>query len=81
MRAFTQLLRELLPEEMPAIDVDESSAWHIDVLGYDKPELCLKYYADEKTRESWRIDFPGNPIPARVVVEFGARRYRFPRSW
>lgn len=42
-------LRELLPEEMPALDVDESSAWHVDVLGYDKPELYLKYYADEKT--------------------------------
>lgn len=62
---YTQLLRELLPVAMPALDVDESSAWHIDVLGYDKPELYLKYYADEKTRESWRIDFPDNPIPAR----------------
>ena len=51
---YTQLLRELLPEEMPALDVDENSAWHINVLGYDKPELYLKYYADEKTRESWR---------------------------
>lgn len=62
---YTQLLRELLPEDMPALDVDESSAWHIDVLGYDKPELYLRYYADEKTRESWRIDFPDDPIPAR----------------
>ena len=26
---------------MPALDVDENSAWHIDVLGYDKPELYL----------------------------------------
>ena len=49
---YTQLLRELLPEEMPALDFDESSAWHIDVLGNDKPELHLKYYADEKARES-----------------------------
>jgi hypothetical protein len=39
------------------------SAWHINALGYDKPELYLKYYADEKTRESWRIDFPDDPIP------------------
>lgn len=60
----TQLVRELLPEEMPALDADENSVWHIDVLGYDKPELYLKYYADEKTRESWRIDFPDDPIPA-----------------
>jgi hypothetical protein len=62
---YTKLVRELLPEEMPALDVDESSAWHIDVLGYDKPELYLKYYADEETRESWRTDFPDDPIPAR----------------
>jgi hypothetical protein len=59
----TQLVRELLPEEMPALDTDENSVWHIDVLGYDKPELYLKYYADEKTRESWRIEFPDDPIP------------------
>jgi hypothetical protein len=62
---YTQLLHELLPEEMPALDVDESSVWQIDVLGYDKPELNLKYYADKKARESWRIDFPDDPIPAR----------------
>jgi len=60
----SELVRELLPEEMPALDVDENSAWHIDVLGYDKPELYLKYYADEETRESWRIHRPDVPIPA-----------------
>lgn len=72
---YTQLLRELLPEEMPALDVDESSAWHIDVLGYYKPELYLKYYADEKTRESWRIDFPDDPIPAREDPPYDRDRH------
>src|SRR5205809_3656797 len=72
---YTQLLRELLPEEMPALDVDESSAWHIDVLGYDEPELYLKYYADEKARESWRIDFPDDPIPAREDPPYDRDRH------
>jgi hypothetical protein len=74
------VLRELLPEEMPALDVDESSAWHIDVLGYDKPELCLKYYADEKTRESWRIDFSDDPIPPREDPPYD-RDSHLPRNW
>jgi hypothetical protein len=77
---YTQLFRELLPEEMPALDVDENSAWHIDALGYDKPELYLKYYADEKTRESWRIDFPDNPIPAREDPPYVRDNY-LPQSW
>jgi hypothetical protein len=59
---YTQLLRELLREEMPALDVDKSSAWHINVLGYDKPELYLKYYADEKTRESWTFQTIRSPL-------------------
>ena len=77
---YTQLLRELLPEEMPALDVDENSAWHIDVLGYDKPELYLKYYADEKTRESWRIDFPDDPIPPREDPPHH-RDSHLPQNW
>jgi len=77
---YTQLLRELLPEEMPALDVDENSARHIDVLGYDKPELYLKYYADEKTRESWRFDFPDDPIPPREDPPHH-RDSHLPQNW
>jgi hypothetical protein len=73
---YTQLVRELLAEEMPALDGDESSAWHIDVLGYDTPELYLKYYADEKTRESWRIDFPDDPIPAHEDLPYDRDSHR-----
>jgi hypothetical protein len=62
---YTRLFRELPPEEMPALDADQSSAWHVDVLGYATPELYLKYYADDAARESWRIYFPDDPIPAR----------------
>lgn len=77
---YTKLLRELLPEEMPELNIDASSAWHIDVLGYDKPELYLKYYADEKTRESWRIDFPDDPIPAREAPPHD-RDSHLPQRW
>jgi len=37
----------------------------IDVLGSDKHELYLKYYADDETRKLWRTDYPEDPIPAR----------------
>jgi hypothetical protein len=77
---YTQLLRELLPEEMPALAVDGSSAWHIDVLGFDNPELYLKYYADEKTRGFWRIDFPDDPIPVREDPPY-ERDSHLPRDW
>lgn len=76
---YTKLLRELLPEEMPALDVDTNSAWHIDVLGCDEPELYLKYYADEKTREAWRIDCPDDPIPAREDPPHERDRHCAPR--
>ena len=62
---YTQLVREVLPEEMPALDGSEDSAWHVDVLGYDNPELYLKYYADERAREAWRRACPDDPMPAR----------------
>lgn len=77
---YTQLVRELLPEDMPALDVNESSAWHVNVLGYDHPELYLKYYADEKTRGFWRIDFPDYPIPAHEDPPYDRDRH-LPQSW
>jgi hypothetical protein len=72
---YTQLVRELLPEEMPALDDDQNSAWHVDVLGYDNPQVYLKYYADEKTREFWRMDFPDEPIPAHEEPPYDRDRH------
>jgi hypothetical protein len=77
---YAHLVRELLPEEMPALGEDESSAWHIDALGYGEPELYLKYYADDKTRESWRIDFPEDRIPAHEDPPYD-RDSHLPQNW
>lgn len=63
---YTHLLRDQLPQEMPALDMDGNSAWHIDILGgwsVEDISLYLKYYADEETREHWRTEFPDFKVP------------------
>jgi hypothetical protein len=77
---YTKLVRELLPEEMPALDLDASAAWHIDVLGDDNPELYLKYYADEETRAYWRMEFPDLFIPAGENPPHDRDRH-LPQAW
>jgi hypothetical protein len=77
---YMRLVRELLPEEMDALDGDDRTMWHIDVLGDDQPELYLKYYADDDTRELWRTDFPEVPIPARETRPYDRDRH-LPGSW
>jgi hypothetical protein len=64
---YTHLWGEVLPEEMPALDHDGGSAWH--VLGGCSDEdmaLYLKQYADEATRRLWRSDFPDYDLPDHV---------------
>lgn len=65
---YTTLLRDILPEEMDAIDAEDGAAWHVDVLGHTPAEraLYLKYYATERERELWRDEFPGDDIPEHV---------------
>ena len=70
---YTRLVREVLPQEMPAL-VDDGSAWHIDVSA-GEPDLYLKYYADEKTRDWWRIDFPDEPVPAHEDLPYDRDRH------
>ena len=65
---YTKLLRETLLEEMDALDGDDNTAWHIDILGgwsLEDVALFLKYYADEQEREHWRRDFPEIEMPER----------------
>lgn len=63
---YTKLLRETLPEEMDALDANDNSAWHIDIVGsgsFEDIALFLKYYADEEVRERWRGDFADDAMP------------------
>ena len=63
---------------MPALDADVGSTWHIDILGgcsLQDIALYLKYYADEKTRESWRSEFPEEVMPDHVDPPYDRDRH------
>ena len=80
---YTKLLRETLPEEMDALDGDENSSWHIDMLGCCSREdiaLFLKYYADEEQREFWRRRNPEDVLPEHVNPPYD-RDSRLPQAW
>lgn len=80
---YTKLLRDTLPEEMDALDADENSAWHIDMLGGCSVEdiaLYLKYYADEEQRNHWRRDVPEVAMPEHVDPPYD-RDSRLPQAW
>ena len=77
---YTHLLRVVLPEETDALSTDQGWNCHIDVLGYEQPELYLKYYADEETREWWRQDSPGDQMPDHVDPPYD-RDSQLPSGW
>ncbi|HEX8891455.1 MAG TPA: hypothetical protein VF779_20070 [Pyrinomonadaceae bacterium] len=63
---YTLLWRELLREPVKDMTLDNSSAWHIDLLGSGSEEdmyLYLQYYADDVTRRQWLADFPEYKMP------------------
>jgi hypothetical protein len=75
---YTLLWRDLLPEEMPALDLHGSSVWHIDILGGWSEEdtaLYLKYYADETARQDWRSEFPDYEVPAHADPPYDRDRH------
>jgi hypothetical protein len=74
--AMDPSLREALG--MPALDPDEGSAWHIDILGGCSEQdiaLRLKHYADEAMRQHWRSDFPDYDLPDHVDPPYDRDRY------
>lgn len=80
---YTLLWRDLLPEEMPANQVDDGSVWQIDILGAWSEEdtaLYLKYYADERSRQLWRSDFPDYDLPDRENPPYDRDRYLPPHE-
>ena len=63
---YTQILTDIIEEEVKDLTLDEDSACHIDLLGSGSEEdtfLYLKYYADEDFRRAWRRDYPDHPLP------------------
>jgi hypothetical protein len=80
---YTLLWGELLREEMPALDPDDGSAWHVDILGGCSDEdtaLYLKHYADEAMRQDWRSNFPDYDLPDHADPPYDRDRHMPPYS-
>jgi hypothetical protein len=63
---YTALWSNLLREEVKALPPDPDGAWHLSPIGSGSEEdtdLQMKYYADEKWRESFMEDFPDYVMP------------------
>lgn len=79
---YDELWRDLLREPTKDLPLDDSFAWHIDLLGSGSEEdthLYMKYYADEDWRQHWHASFPDDPVPDRVEPPFQRDR-RLPRA-
>ena len=66
---YTHLWTDSLREETKALPPDESSAWHIQLLGSGSEEdnqLYLKYFAGESERKRWQKSFPEDRLPPHV---------------
>jgi hypothetical protein len=66
LEPYTLLWRELLRELVKDMPLDNSSVWHIDLIGSSSEEdiyLYLKYYADDATRHQWLTDLPDDEMP------------------
>jgi hypothetical protein len=75
---YMLLWGELLPEEMPAFEHNDGSAWHLDILGGCSEEdiaLYLKHYADQATRQHWRSSFPDYDLPDHADPPYDRDRY------
>jgi hypothetical protein len=79
---YTLLWSDTLQESVKDMPLDESSAWHIDLLSGDGEEdtrLYMKYYADEETRQRWLADFPDDEVPPHEEPPFNRDRH-LPRA-
>jgi hypothetical protein len=75
---YTLLWHELLREPVKDMPLDNSSAWHIDLLGSGSEEdiyLYLRYYADDATRCQWLADFPDYKMPEHENPTFDHDRH------
>jgi hypothetical protein len=80
---YTLLYRELLPEEMDALNPDDGSAWHINILGggsLDDVNNYLRYYADPTTRQFFEKKYPDEPLPVHEDPPYDRDRL-LPTYW
>jgi hypothetical protein len=75
---YTLLWSDTLQESVKDMPLDESSAWHIDLLsggGEEGTRLYMKYYADEETRQRWLTDFPDDEVPPHEEPPYDRDRF------
>jgi len=60
---YTRLWEETFNESMPILPPESGMDYHLDLINSDSDDVYLKYYADERTRERWAVDFPEAVIP------------------
>jgi hypothetical protein len=79
---YEYLYHDGLREEAVLFPENPSYAYMIDLVGSGSEEdnqIYLKYYADEKYREQWATDWPGDRVPDKEVPPFDRDRF-LPRS-
>ena len=75
---YEYLYHDGLREEAVLFPENPSYAYMIDLVGSgseDDNQIYLKYYADEKYREQWAIDWPDDRLPEREEPPFDRDRF------
>jgi hypothetical protein len=75
---YEYLYHDGLREEAVLFPENPSYAYMIDLVGSGSEEdnqIYLKYYADEKHREQWAVDWPGDRLPDREEPPFDRDRF------
>jgi len=79
---YARLWHKCLRDEHPDLPVDESSAWHIDLIGGVTEEdvfLEHKFYSTESERREWVASFPDHAMPAHEDPPYDRDRH-LPRA-
>lgn len=75
---YARLWHKFLRDQHPDLPVDESNAWHIDLLGAcTEADVYLehKFYATDQERRDWSESFPDYAMPAHEDPPFDRDRY------
>jgi hypothetical protein len=75
---YSRLWHQSLRDEHPDLPVDESNAWHIDLIGgRTEADVFIehKYYATQAERREWLASFPDYAMPAHEDPPFDRDRF------